>query len=120
MNSNSSPFDFFHNVLFKEYAFFFATPIARLANPSFCHNTFPSMLKTGCVRPLLKKPGLNIDDPENYRPVTILGTFSKNWEKLALEQLRARIFPSPNFSICQSAYRSFHSTKIALNTKNHK
>jgi len=77
MNSKSSPFDFLPNVLIKEYASFFATPIARLANLSCCNCTFLSMLKTGFVRPLLKKPGLNIDDPKNYRPVTILGTFSK-------------------------------------------
>ena len=62
----------------------------------------------------LKKLGLDINDPSNYRPITNLGTLSKILEQLALSQLRPYITGSPNFNRNQSAYRSAHSTETAL------
>src|SRR3989442_15917094 len=72
------------------------------------------ILQTGCVRPILKKAGLDINDASNYRPITNLGTLSKILEQLAMAQLRPHITGSPKFSPNQSAYRSAHSTETAL------
>jgi len=56
---------------------------------------FPNFFgNTGCIRPILKKSGLVIDQPTNYRPITNIGTFSKIIEKLALEQLQPFIIGS--------------------------
>src|SRR6218665_1453960 len=65
------------------------------------------------VVPLLKKPGSDVGDPSNYRPITNLMTISKVFEKLALTRLRTPLHGSSNFSLYQSAYRSGHSTETA-------
>jgi len=88
--------------------------LARLANLSFSSGVFPSRHKLGQIKPLLKKPGLDKDDPANYRPITNLSTTSKILEKLALARLRPHILASPNFSEFQSAYRTGHSTETAV------
>ena len=62
----------------------------------------------------LKKPGLDIEELSNYRPISNLTTFSKVLERLALSRLRPHLLQSPNFSRFQSAYRHCHSTETAL------
>ena len=114
LKNKSSRFDFIPTVLLKDCVQFFATPITHLVNLSFMQSIFPEQLKTGCVRPILKKSGLGINDPNNYRPITNLGTLSKILEQLALAQLRPCITGSPNFNSNQSAYRTAHSTETAL------
>jgi Reverse transcriptase (RNA-dependent DNA polymerase)/Endonuclease-reverse transcriptase len=114
LNRKTAQSDFIPTYLLKEFAMFFSEPFAHLANLSFGQAIFPSSLKLGCITPILKKPGLDDEDPKNYRPITILGTASKILEKLALEQLKPHITGSANFSSRQSAYRSAHSTETAL------
>jgi len=92
--------------LLKECADVIAPLLVRLANASFSAGVFPTRYKFGRVIPLLKKPGLNKDDPANYRPITNLCTFSKVLEKLALARLQPHLLSSSNFSRFQSAYRS--------------
>jgi len=84
--------------LLKDCEHVIAPLLAKLANASFVSGTFPSRYKTGLVIPLLKKPGLNKDDPANYRPITNLCTFSKVLEKLALARLRPHLIQSSNLS----------------------
>jgi len=88
--------------------------IAELANLSFTSGVFPARYKTGCVVPLLKKPGLPAHDPANYRPVTNLCTFSKILEKLFLAQLQPHVMQSGNYCKFQSASRKGCSTETAL------
>ena len=114
LKNKSSKFDFIPTTLLKDCAQFFAPSIAYLANLSFTQSKFPEQLKTGCVRPVLKKAGQDINDANNYRPITNLGNLSKVLEQLAMIQLRTCIVGSPNFSPNQSAYRSAHSTETAL------
>src|SRR6218665_1539032 len=78
---------------------------------SFSSGNFPMIFKIGHVVPLLRKPGSDVSDPSNYRPITNLMTISKVFEKLALIRLRPRLHGSSNFSSHQSAYRSGHSTE---------
>jgi hypothetical protein len=47
----------------------FAIIIIRLANLSFNHATFPTRFKAAQITPLLKKHGLDKNDPINYRPI---------------------------------------------------
>jgi len=113
LSNKYSHFDFLPTCLLKGHATFFTVPIAHLANLSFGQPSFPTSLKTGVIKPI-KKPGLDMDDPVNYWPITKLGTFSKICERLALEQLTPHVIESPKFPSCQSAYRSFYSTETAL------
>lgn len=114
LKNKSSSSDFIPISLLKECANFFSPSIARLANLSFHQSHFPSQLKIGSVRPLIKKSGSDINDPNSYRPITNLGTISKILEQLAIMQIRPHFIQSPNFSRNQSAYRSAHSTETAL------
>jgi len=87
----SSPLDCLPVSLLKECADVIAPLLVRLANACFSAGVFPTRYKFGRVIPLLKKPGLNKDDPANYRPITNLCTFSKVLEKLALARLQPHL-----------------------------
>ena len=55
------------------------------------HLWLVSCLNTpGLVTPLLKKPGLDVDDYKSYRPVTNLSTFSNILERLAIVRLKPK------------------------------
>ena len=66
---------------------------------SFSSGQFPASLNTpGLVTPLLKKPGLNVDDYKNYSPVTNLSAFSKILERLTLVRLKPHSLTSASLS----------------------
>jgi len=104
----SSPLDCLPVSLLKQNVVIdvMAPLLAQLANLSFAAGIFPSRYKLSHVIPLLKKPGLDITDPANYRPITNLCT-SKVLEKLALTRLQPHILSCDNyyFSRFQWAYR---------------
>jgi hypothetical protein len=112
--AKSSPLDYIPTKLLKQQSDILAPLIAHLANLSLSKGTFPSSLKTGRIKPLLKKPNLDPSDPASYRPITNLSTLSKILEKLALTRLRTHILSSDNYCKFQSAYRAAHSTETAL------
>ena len=114
MPSKSSPLDFIPTSLIKSCSGAFAHIIARLANLSFEHCTFPTRFKTAQVTPLLKKHGLEETDPANYRPISNLNTISKVVERLVLARIVPHVSASPSFDAVQSAYRRHHSTETAL------
>ena len=66
------------------------------------------------ITPILKKPGLDVDDPASYRPISNLNTISKILKRLFLARLAPQICKSPCYNIFQSAYRKFHKTETAL------
>ena len=114
MPEKSSPLDFLPTSLIKSCRSSFAHIIARLANLSFEHATFPAKFKTAQVTPLLKKQGLDTRDPSSYRPISNLNTVSKVIEWLVLARIVPHVTSSPNFDGMQSAYRIKHSTETAL------
>jgi len=64
-----------------------------------------------------KKTDLDVDDVNNYRPITNLCTILNIIKKLTLSQLRPLSIGSVNFGDRQSVYRSEHvsySTETAL------
>ena len=56
-------------------------------NASFNSGTFPSLFKVARVTPLLKKPSLDPNHVENYRPVSLLTLQSKTFERAASKQV---------------------------------
>ena len=114
MPAKSSPLDALPCSLLQACSTVFAPVIARLANLSFQTGKFPSCYKLAQVLPLLKKAGLDISSPGNYRPISNLSTTSKILERLALTRLRPHLLNSVNFGQYQSAYRTGHSTETAL------
>jgi len=114
MPFKSSPLDFIPTSLIKSCSGAFSHVLARLANLSFEHSTFPAKFKTAQVTPLLKKHGLDDSDPANYRPISNLNTISKVLERLVLARVVPHVSASPSFDAMQSAYRRRHSTETAL------
>ena len=75
--------------------------------------------KTAIVTLAVKKPGLDPDEPQSYRPISNLTFMSKIIERVVAEQMRAHLTRA-HLVKCdlmppvQSAYRQGHSTETAL------
>lgn len=94
-----------------------ATPIIledlkNMINLSYETQTFPDQLKIATVRALHKKGGNN--DPEQYRPVSILTAISKIFERSAVEQIVSYYDSQNLLNPRQHAYRKYHSTTTLL------
>ena len=70
----------------------------------------PDTFKRADVTPIFKKG--NDNEKENYRPVSMLSTFSKVFEKLLFEQINDRM--QSKFSKHLTGFRKNHSTQNAL------
>ena len=114
MPANSSPRDILPVSLLKHCADVFAPIVARIANLSLSEGCFASGFKMMQVSPLLKKSGLDCTDPANYRPISNMSTVSKMVERLVLVRLKQHLLASVNFNPQQSAYRTGHSTEMAI------
>jgi hypothetical protein len=77
MLAKSSPMDFVPTSVLKRCKGVFAPLIARLANMSFSGGRFPAEFKLAPVSPLLKKAGMDVNDPASFRPISNLNTISK-------------------------------------------
>jgi hypothetical protein len=60
-------------------------PLSHLLNLSFKSGYIPTCLKTAVIKPIYKKDG--IDNFTNYRPISLLSSFSKLLEKVAANQI---------------------------------
>ena len=88
-----------------------STPLSIAINNSFKYNFFPGNAKVACVKPLDKKT----EDKHcisNFRPVSILNTFSKIDEMFAKNLLVSNI--EEFFSPFLAAYRNSYSTQHVL------
>ena len=66
------------------------------------------------VTPILKKHDLPPLDPSSYRPISILSSISKLFEKLVLSRLAPHLALSPNLDPRQSAYTKGLSTETSV------
>ena len=66
--------------MIKKHKIEFAIPLSILFNQSIIHGTFPNCFKHANIIPIYKKGPK--DDVNNYRPISLLNTFSKIFEKL--------------------------------------
>jgi hypothetical protein len=88
--------------------------LARICNASFHEGSFPGSLKTAVVRPRLKKPTLNAEDLNSYRPISNLSFLSNVVECATAARLIVHIESQQLFPCRQSAYRARHSTETAI------
>ena len=84
-----------------------------MINSSLTSGHFPNDWKEGLVTPLLKSPGLFVDFT-NLRPISNLQYVSKLTERAVFEQTNAHMAKHDLYPLLQSAYRTCHSTEIAL------
>ena len=86
--------------------------IAMLVNKSIATGEFPSQLKIPKVLPIFK--GGDKSDPSNYRPISILPTVSKIFEKHINKHLMAYLNKYRLIFEHQSGFRQRHSCQTAL------
>jgi len=108
--NKSSPLDYLHTSVIKSCSDVLAPLIARLANLSFAEGRFPDRFKLAQVTPLIKKDGLDSNDPANYRSISNLNTISNVIERLCLSRILPHVAATGRFNPLQSAYKKHHST----------
>ena len=93
---------------------FICTPLTHISNLSLQEGVFPDELKIANVIPLFKS-----DDPElfnNYRPVSVLCSLSKVFERIMYNRLRNFLDEYKILFLYQFGFRKSHSTYMALMT----
>lgn len=86
--------------------------LAEIINLGYQSSIFPDCMKTATIKALHKK-----EDPDkisNYRPISILPTLSKVFERAATDQLVEHLEKNNLLSRHQHAYRKGHSTQTCL------
>ena len=80
-----------------------------MVNASLADGRLPELQKHAIVSPLLKKPGWDVDDMANYRPVSNLTLVSKVTERAVASQCEY-LAANDLLPRYQSAYQKKHST----------
>ena len=88
--------------------------ITTIVNKYFEQGSFLDSLKTAYIRPLIKKPGLDVETLSDYRLVSNLKFIGKTIEHIVASRLNTVISDSGLTDKFQSAYRFKHSTESAL------
>ena len=88
--------------------------INKIVNLSLETGRMPGILKQAILKPLLKKPSLDLNDFKNYRPISYLRFVSKTIEKCVAKKLIQYLDINDLGETYQSAYKRNHSTETAL------
>ena len=86
-------------------------PLSFIINQSLVTGIFPTKLKIAKVLPLFKKEDPTLMD--NYRPVSLLPSISKVFEKIVFNQLYKYFQDNKLFYPSQYGFREGHSTEMA-------
>ena len=74
---------------------------------------FPDILKVGKITPIYKKGNPQLLD--NYRPVSVIPIFAKNFEKVIYRRLHSFFSATKIIYVKQFGFRKNHSTSHAVN-----
>ena len=111
-SSKSTGLDGFGPKLIKNCGDCITPAISKIINTSITHGSFPHALKEAYVIPIFKGGVKSI--PGNYRPISILNTISKIFERHISNQLQ-HFFKTTNIlHETQSGFREQHSCHTAL------
>ena len=86
-------------------------PLSLIINQSLVSGIFPTKLKIAKVLPFFKKDDVTLMD--NYRPISLLTSISKLFEKVVFEQLYDYFQNNHLFYSSQYGFRKLHSTEFA-------
>src|SRR6476619_4520056 len=95
--NKTSPLDYVHTSVPKSCSGVFVPLVTCLINLSLSEGCFPHQFKRAQVMPQLKKPGLDENDPSNYRPVSNLNTVGKTIERVCFARLLPHVASTGNF-----------------------
>ena len=104
----SSGADFISTKLLKEIAPYIITPLHYLINLSLETGFVPYELKLAKIVPVFKDG--NVHEFTNYRPISILTSFSKLFEKIVSKQLTRFLHINELLYKHQYGFRSDHNT----------
>lgn len=111
-NKHSCGVDDIPSHLLKQCTKEFSLPLTLLVNQSFHSGHFPDLLKISLVKPIHKKDDTSILN--NYRPIALLPTFSKVFEKAMCTQLYAFLEKFNILDEAQNGFRKSRSTTLAV------
>ena len=108
---NSTGIDSISTNMLQKLAPVVINPLTHIINQSLCTGIFPNRLKIAKVIPLFKKSDPHIFD--NYRPISLLSSISKTFEKVVFNQVYAYFTNNDLFYNSQYGFRKLHSTEYA-------
>lgn len=111
---NSSGYDSIPSRIIKLCRVQLCDPLLFIVNNSFLHGIFPDCLKESVVTPVYKK-----GDPksvENYRPISLLPSFSKIFEMIMCKRLISFFNYCHLFSPTQHGYLKGRSIETAVHS----
>ena len=111
MNKNSSGYDSLSNKMLKKEPYVFAKLLKPLINESLDSGIFPECLKVAKVIPIFKKG--EVDNLNNYRPISLLPVLSKVFEKVLNDKL-TKVIDEGFIDEYQFGFRRNHSTEDAV------
>ena len=114
LKSSAPGYDNIRSSILKMSLPIICTPLTYISNLSLQEGVFPDELKIANVIPLFKS-----DDPElfnNYRPVSLLCTVSKVFERIMYNRLLSFLDEYKILFSYQFGFRKHHSTYMALMT----
>ena len=87
--------------------------LTQLINLSYESSCFPEAMKHAWIKCIYKEKG-TVNEPEFYRPISILSVVSKLFEKSAASQIVNYLETNNHLYSGQHAYRKWHSTTTCL------
>ena len=99
-------------LLLKTLSHTLAEPLTCIINQSLIKGIFPNKLKIAKMIPIFKNGDQH--DINNYRPISLLPSISKVFEKIVYNQIFQYFTINKLFHTNQYGFRAEHSTELAL------
>ena len=113
-NKTNTPNEIFPSKMYMQILPTILPYLVKLFNSSLESGVVPSSFKHAIVKPLIKKPNLDLAVLSNYRPVSLLPFLSKILERLVQSRIDSHIEKLDLPDTFQSGFRQHHSTETAL------
>ena len=110
-NDKATGMHFIPNSVLKAVKNIIAPSLADLFNASIKAKIFLDDFRIARVAPVFKNG--ETDNLGNYRPISILGSIARVFEKLLYKQLRDFLIENKVFNTQQWGFRSLHSTAFS-------
>ena len=104
----SSGYDDISNFLLKHIIHTIKSPFCLLINKSIKDGIFPDCMKIAKIIPLHKSG--SIEDPDNFRPISLLPVLSKILEKYMYSAVTSHLADNNVLYLRQFGFRQLHST----------